>query len=64
MTISDWIMILAVFSGPIVAVQITKWLEHRKENRQRKLDIFKVLMATRAYGLSWDHVMTLNKIDL
>jgi hypothetical protein len=64
MTISDWIMILAVFSGPIVAVQVTKLLEHKKENRQRKLEIFKVLMATRAYGLSWDHVMTLNKIDL
>jgi hypothetical protein len=24
MTISDWIMILAVFTGPIVAVQLTK----------------------------------------
>jgi hypothetical protein len=64
MTISDWIMILAVFSGPIVAVQLTKHLDRQKEKRQRKLDIFKTLMATRAYGISWDHVMTLNKIDL
>lgn len=64
MTISDWVMILAVFLGPIVAVQLTKYLDHNKEKRQRKLDIFKTLMATRAYGISWDHVMTLNKIDL
>jgi hypothetical protein len=64
MTISDWVMILAVFLGPIVAVQLTKYLDHKKEKRQRKLDIFKTLMATRAYGISWDHVMTLNKIDL
>lgn len=64
MTISDWIMILAVFSGPIVAVQLTKYLDSKKEKRQRKLDIFKTLMATRAYTMSWDHVITLNHIDL
>ena len=64
MTISDWIMILAVFSGPIVAVQLTKHLDAKKKTRQRKLEIFKTLMATRAYSISWDHVMTLNRIDL
>ncbi len=57
-------MILAVFSGPIVAVQLTKYLDAKKEKRQRKLDIFKTLMATRSYSTSWDHVMTLNRIDL
>ncbi|MDO6537966.1 hypothetical protein Q4524_05190 [Alteromonas stellipolaris] len=64
MTISDWVMILAVFLGPIVAVQLTKFLDAKKEKRQRKLDIFKTLMATRSYATSWDHVMTLNRIDL
>ena len=63
MTISDWLMILAVFTGPIVAVQLTKYLDVKKEKKQRKLDIFKTLMATRAYTISWDHVMTLNRID-
>jgi hypothetical protein len=57
-------MILAVFSGPIVAVQLTKYLDSKKEKRQRKLDIFKTLMSTRSYSTSWDHVMTLNRIDL
>lgn len=64
MTISDWIMIVAVFSGPIVAVQLTKFLDSKAAAKQRKLDIFKTLMATRSYSTHWDHVMTLNRIDL
>jgi len=64
LTISDWVMILAVFLGPIVAVQLTEYLDAKKEKRQRKMDIFKTLMSTRSYSTSWDHVMTLNRIDL
>ena len=64
MTISDWLMIFAVFTGPLVAVQLTKWQDSQREKRQRKLDIFKTLMATRAYGVSWNHVQALNSIDL
>jgi hypothetical protein len=64
MTIADWLMILAVLTGPVIAVRLTRFLDNRKEIRERKLNIFKTLMATRAYAVSWDHVMTLNKIDL
>ncbi len=64
MTISDWIMILAVFLGPITAVQLTRFLDSRTAAKQRKLDIFKTLMSTRQYTTNWDHVMTLNRIDL
>jgi hypothetical protein len=64
MTIADWLMILAVLLGPIIAVQLTRYLDNIKEVRERKLNIFKTLMATRAYTISWDHVMTLNRIDL
>lgn len=64
MTIADWLMILAVLTGPVIAVRLTRYLDNRKEVRERKLNIFKTLMATRAYAVSWDHVMTLNKIDL
>ena len=64
MTIADWLMITAVLTGPIVAVRLTRYLDNKKEIRERKLKIFKVLMATRAYTISWDHVLTLNKIDL
>lgn len=64
MTIADWIMIIAVFLGPIVAVRLTRYLDDKKEIRARKLDIFKALMATRAYNISWTHVEALNRIDL
>lgn len=64
MTIADWLMILAVLLGPIIAVQLTRFLDDKKEKRERKLQIFKTLMATRAYATSWDHVVALNRIDL
>jgi hypothetical protein len=63
-TISDWIMIIAVFLGPITAVQLTRFLDSKSAAKQRKLDIFKTLMSTRLYTTNWDHVMTLNRIDL
>ncbi len=64
MTIADWLMISAVFLGPIVAVRLTRYLDDKKEVRARKLEIFKTLMATRAYTSSWSHVEALNRIDL
>lgn len=64
MNISDWLMITAVFLGPIVAVRLTRFLDERREIRERKLEIFKTLMATRAYNVSWAHVEALNRIDL
>jgi Family of unknown function (DUF6680) len=64
MKVADWLMILAVLLAPLVAVQVQKFLEHYRENRVRKLDVFKVLMATRAATVSPQHVQALNMIDL
>lgn len=64
MTIADWLMIAAVLAGPIIAVQLTRHLDDKREVRDRKLQVFKTLMATRAYTVSWDHVVALNRIDL
>lgn len=64
MTIIDWLMIAAVLFGPIIAVQLTRHLDNKREVRDRKLQVFKTLMATRAYTVSWDHVVALNRIDL
>ncbi|MEK7792727.1 MAG: DUF6680 family protein [Pseudomonadota bacterium] len=63
-TIADWLMITAVLLGPIIAVQLTRFLDNKKEERERKLQVFKTLMATRAYPVSWDYVVALNRIDL
>ena len=64
MTIADWIMIMAVLLGPIIAVRLTRYLDNQNEIRERKIQIFKTLMATRAYTVSWAHVEALNRIDL
>ena len=33
MTIADWLMIAAVLLGPIVAVQLTRYLDNKKEEQ-------------------------------
>jgi len=64
MDTKDIIMTFAVLLGPVAAVQIQKWLEKRRENRERKLDIFKTLMTTRITKVSIEHVQALNMIDI
>lgn len=62
--IGDVIMIAAVLLAPVVALQVQRWLQTRREIRDRKLYIFRTLMATRASRLSLEHVAALNMIDL
>jgi hypothetical protein len=64
MTISDALIIIAVILGPILAVQVQKFIENSKQRKERKISIFKTLMATRGTPLSPLHVEALNMIDL
>jgi hypothetical protein len=64
MTFTEGLMILSTLAGPLVAVQVTRYLDDRNEVRGRKLQIYKTLMATRAYTISIAHVEALNLIDL
>lgn len=59
-----WIYIIAVLLSPLIAVQISVWLQHRHEDHQRKLWVFKTLMSSRASRLSDNHVTALNMIDI
>jgi hypothetical protein len=56
--------ILAILLAPIIAIQVSQWLSRKKEAENRKMEIFRNLMATRATGLSPVHVEALNKIDI
>ncbi len=58
------LMIIAIIIGPIMAVQIQKLLERRRQKRQAKEGIFKTLMSTRGTPVSLLHVQALNLIDL
>lgn len=64
MTLTDILMIAATALSPVIAVQVTRYLDDRNETRGRKLHIFKTLMATRAYNIAPAHVEALNRIDL
>ncbi|BET66747.1 hypothetical protein ASA1KI_16650 [Opitutales bacterium ASA1] len=57
-------MIVAVFSGPFLAVLVTERSRLKKEKRNRQIHVFRTLMSTRASTLSPTHVEALNLIDI
>ncbi|MGD0724858.1 MAG: DUF6680 family protein [Spirochaetia bacterium] len=60
----DVLTILALLGGPVIAVRIIRRLDDRKERRDRRLGVFRDLMSSRAYMVSWQHVQALNRIDV
>jgi hypothetical protein len=56
--------IVAILVGPILAVQVERYLSRKREDRERRLRVFKTLMLTRAAVLSPAHVEALNSIDI
>src|SRR5690349_11944146 len=64
MTLSEILSVIAVLLSPLIALQVSEVLQRRREKRQRRLHVFKTLMATRASGLAPDHVQALNMIDI
>lgn len=62
--LEGWLTIAAVIIGPILALWAQRWSERRREQRTRKLWLFRELMATRTIRLSGRHVEALNLIDL
>jgi len=64
MSLTDILIVSATLVAPLLAVQVQKWLERFREDQERKLHVFKTLMATRATSISPEHVQALNMIDL
>ncbi len=62
--ITDIIMIFAIVIGPVIAVQITEYLRRSKENRDRKIHIFRSLMGTRSSQLVPIHIEALNLVEM
>jgi hypothetical protein len=56
--------IVAIVSGPIIALQIQRKLDHDREARKRKVAVFKTLMSFRATALAPTFVQALNLIDV
>ena len=64
MEITDLLTIVAIFAAPFFAVWAQWKLQLRREERDRKLTIYKTLMITRAAPLSPTHVNALNSIQI
>lgn len=64
MNYANELLIVAALAGPVLAVQAQKWVERYTEARRRKMNLFFTLMATRAARLSFEHVRSLNMIEI
>jgi hypothetical protein len=60
---TDVIMIFAILVGPIASVCITEYLRKNEDKRNRKVHIYRTLMATRTANLSFQHVEALNLVE-
>ena len=58
------LVLIAIVGGPFLGIWAQGKLDEKRQAKERKLDIFKTLMATRATPLSPEHVRALNRIDL
>jgi hypothetical protein len=57
------LQVVAVILSAILAVWIDRHLQRKREERNAKLQILKILMATRGTSLSADHINALNLLD-
>ncbi len=64
MSTVEALTILALLGGPLAAVLLTREADRWRDARQRRLDVFRVLMRTRASRVAVDHVGALNLIPL
>lgn len=63
-TLMECLTLIAICVGPLFGVYVARTLRESDNGRERRLRIFKTLMATRATTLSALHVESLNCIDL
>lgn len=58
------VTVIAILLAPIIALRVQTRLDTAKEKKQRKLIIFKTLIATYATRVSPDHIQALNMINI
>jgi hypothetical protein len=62
MTISDVAIVIATCAGPVLAVQVQKFIERRGETKRRQVEVFRALMSQRASPHSPQYVAALNAV--
>jgi hypothetical protein len=56
--------IVAIIAGPLFTLLLQKWTEARRERRQQRMWVFRVLMMYRANPIDHNYVQALNLIDV
>lgn len=64
MSVEAILTLAAIIVGPLLAVLATRLLDIRREEKARRLQVFRTLMATRAATLAPAHVEALNSIAI
>jgi hypothetical protein len=64
MSIYNVLQLMGMLLAPLVALQVSRYLERRREKRDRQMKVFRTLMATRSRKLGQAHVEALNMIDI
>jgi hypothetical protein len=59
-----WLTIIAIIVGPLLAFEVQRRRDNRRERRNRRLDIYRKLMMTIKVPLAPSHVDALNLIPL
>ena len=59
-----WAIVAATGLGPVLAVALTFWRDNRRSHWDRRLWVFRTLMATRQAGISAEHVNALNLVEV
>jgi hypothetical protein len=55
---------VAIFTSPVIALEVQKRLDEKRAHRERKMAIFRKLMTTRATPMSPAHIEALNSIEV
>ncbi|WP_186059704.1 DUF6680 family protein [Burkholderia gladioli] len=61
---SDFVIAFATLAGPIIAIQLQKYLDRRGERTRRQIEIYRALMMSRMTPNSPPHVNALNAVPL
>lgn len=60
----EWLTLLGVIVGPVVAVSITLWAEHRRRQREARSTILKMLLNTRGLPSDASWSIAINMIPV
>ena len=60
----EWLTLIGVFAGPMVAIFITRWLEEKRRTHDSRLQLLRAVMTTRRLGGDGTYNAAVNLIEI